>query len=108
MPEGQSRAEGEQAGSRAEQGPERRGNISVSQSQIPRRPLRQRASPWHSQPPHGSPRTQSQVIRKGGQHLARQERQWEEQWQEGGESYQVSSSFWLQHGSYGRGAPGRP
>lgn len=57
--------------------------------------------------PHGSPRTQSQAIRKGG-HLARQERQWEEQWREGGEPYQVSSSFWLQHGSYGRGALGRP
>lgn len=38
MPEGQSRAEGEQAGSRAEQGPERRGNVSVSQSQVPHSP----------------------------------------------------------------------
>lgn len=41
MPEGQNRAEGEQAGSRAEQGPERRGNISVSQLQTPHSPHRQ-------------------------------------------------------------------
>lgn len=50
MPEGQSRAEGEQAGSRAEQGPERRGNISVSShrySTAPtgREPLHGTASP---------------------------------------------------------------
>lgn len=64
MPEGQSRAEGGQAGSRAEQGPERRGNISVSQSQIPH-------SPYRQGPLHGlsslsvRPRAQSQGIRKG-------------------------------------------
>lgn len=38
-------AEGEQAGSRAGQGPEGRGNVSVSQSQILHSPRRQRASP---------------------------------------------------------------
>lgn len=64
MPEGQSRAEGEQAGSRAEQGPERRGNISVSQSQIPHSPYRQGLLHGTASP-SGSPRAQSQGIRKG-------------------------------------------
>ena len=64
MPEGQSRAEGEQAGSRAEQGPERRGNISVSQSQIPHSPYKQGLLHGTASP-SGSPRAQSQGIRKG-------------------------------------------
>lgn len=58
MPEGQSRAEGEQAGSRAEQGPERRGNISVSQSQIPTA-LTGRGSLHGIASPSGSPRAKS-------------------------------------------------
>lgn len=65
MPEGQSRAEGEQAGSRAEQGPERRGNISVSQSQIPTA-LTGRGSLHGIASPSGSPRAKSQGIRKDG------------------------------------------
>lgn len=39
--------------------------------------------------PSGSPRTQSQVIRKGG-HLARQERQWEEWQREGGDPIRLA------------------
>lgn len=38
MPEGQSRAEGEQAGSRIEQGPERRGNTVLANCRHPTAP----------------------------------------------------------------------
>lgn len=65
MPEGQNRAEGEQAGSRAEQGPERRGNISVSQLQTPHRPHRQNGPLHGIAGPRGSLGTQSKVMRKG-------------------------------------------
>lgn len=100
MPEGQSRAEGEQAGSRAEQGPERRGNVSVSQSQIPHRPHRQRASLWHSQP-QWSPRTQSQVLRKGGRLASRRGSGKEWGMEEGRGSHHVTSSIGLPHGAVG-------
>lgn len=101
-----------QAGSRAEQGPERRGNISVSQSQIPRSPHRQSEPLRGTASPRGSPRAQSQGIRKGG-HPAGQERQWEEWWGwEGRRPYQAAllCGLWgrLQHESCRRGAQGGP
>ena len=80
MPEGQSRAEGEQAGSRAEQGPERRGNISVIQSQVPHSPQKQRASPWHSQPQWEALGPKAKVLGKVSMAPSGAEEEGEEWW----------------------------